>query len=105
LFSPVSPTKAGNREFKIVGVSSGRRPRVHIHVFNRLINMLMFLVFGSLIHIELIEPSPRQAAGNLHREDKKNRFSVRSLTPPQAAGNALAIAVQPLKERIIHHGK
>jgi len=66
LFSPVAPTKAGNREFKIVWVSSGRRPCVQIHVFNRLINVLMFLVFGSLIHIELI---------------------------------------QPLKERIIHHGK
>ena len=40
-----------------------------------------------------IEPSPRQAAGNLHRKDE-NRFLVRSLTPPQAAGNALAITVQ-----------
>jgi hypothetical protein len=43
--------------------------------------------------IKGIEPSPRQAAGNLHRKDE-NRFSVRSLTPPQAARNALAVAVQ-----------
>ena len=40
-----------------------------------------------------IEPSPRQAAGNLHRKDEC-LFSDRSLTPPQAARNALAIAVQ-----------
>ena len=41
----------------------------------------------------VFEPSPRQAAGNLHRKDE-SLFSVRSLTPPQAARNALAIAVQ-----------
>jgi hypothetical protein len=40
-----------------------------------------------------IEASPRQAAGNLHREDDSLSI-VRSLTPPQAAGNALASAVQ-----------
>ena len=40
-----------------------------------------------------IEPSPPQAAGNLHRKDE-NRFIVRLLTPPQAAGSALAITVQ-----------
>jgi hypothetical protein len=39
------------------------------------------------------EPSPRQAAGNLHRKDE-SLFSVRSLTPPPAARNALAFAVQ-----------
>ena len=39
------------------------------------------------------EPSPRQAAGNLHRKDV-SLFSLRSLTPLQAARNALAIAVQ-----------
>ena len=39
-----------------------------------------------------IEPSPRQAAGRVHRKDK-NRFPVRSLTPPQAPRNVLAIAV------------
>ena len=43
--------------------------------------------------VTAIEPSPRQAAGNLHRKDEC-LFSVRSLTPPQAARNALAIAVQ-----------
>jgi hypothetical protein len=43
--------------------------------------------------VRLIEDSPQQAAGNLHRKDE-NRFPVLSLTPPQAAGNALAIAVQ-----------
>ncbi len=42
-----------------------------------------------------IEPSPREATGNLHRKDEC-LFSVRSLTPPQAARNALAIAVQVL---------
>jgi hypothetical protein len=40
-----------------------------------------------------IEPSPRQAAGRVHRKDEC-LFSVRSLTPPQTAKNALAIAVQ-----------
>jgi hypothetical protein len=40
-----------------------------------------------------IEHSPRQAAGNVHRKDE-SLFSVRSLTPPQATGNALTIAVQ-----------
>ena len=40
-----------------------------------------------------IEPSPRQAAGRVHRKDE-SRFSVRSLTLPQTARNALAIAVQ-----------
>jgi hypothetical protein len=40
-----------------------------------------------------IESSPRQAAGRIHRKDE-SLFSVRSLTPPQAARNALAIAVQ-----------
>jgi hypothetical protein len=45
------------------------------------------------VYFQLIESSPRQAAGRIHRKDK-NRFPVRSLTPPQATGNALAIAVQ-----------
>ena len=52
-----------------------------------------------------IEPSPRQAAVNVLPVTAvlrstvriKNRFSVRSLTPPQAARNALAIAVQGLR--------
>jgi hypothetical protein len=35
-----------------------------------------------------IEDSPRQATGNLHRKEH-NSFYIRSLTPPQAAGNAL----------------
>ena len=48
----------------------------------------------------MIEPSPRQAAGNLHRKDEC-LFSVRSLTPPQAARNALAIAVQ-IAQEIVH---
>lgn len=39
-----------------------------------------------------IEPSPRQAAENLHRMDE-DRFPVRSPIPPQATGKALAIAV------------
>ncbi len=42
--------------------------------------------------ITKIEPSPRLAAGRVHRKDE-GLFSVRSLTPPQAARNALAIAV------------
>jgi tetratricopeptide (TPR) repeat protein len=50
-----------------------------------------------------IESSPRQAAGNLHRKDE-DRFPVRSLTPPQAAGNALAIAVQHLDRIKCHTG-
>ena len=45
-----------------------------------------------------IETSPRQAAGKIHRKDE-NRFPVRSLTPPQAAGSAFAIAVR------FHSGK
>jgi ABC-type oligopeptide transport system ATPase subunit len=45
-------------------------------------------------HVQIVfELSPRQAAGNLHRKEK-NRFSVRSLTPPQTAGLAFAVAVQ-----------
>jgi len=40
-----------------------------------------------------IEDSPRQATGNLHRKEVFH-FQIRSLTPPQAAGNALAFAVQ-----------
>jgi hypothetical protein len=40
----------------------------------------------------LIEASPRQAAGNLHRKDD-NFLDIRSLTPQQATGNALAYAV------------
>ena len=48
-----------------------------------------------------IEPSPRQAAGKLHRKDGY-LFSVRSLTPPQATGNALAVAVQI--RRALRHG-
>jgi ubiquinone/menaquinone biosynthesis C-methylase UbiE len=47
----------------------------------------------------MIEPSPRQAAGNLHRKDEC-LFSVRSLTPPQAARHALAIAVQIAQETV-----
>jgi len=39
-----------------------------------------------------IEASPRQATGNLHRKEVFH-FQIRSLTPPQAAGNALAFAV------------
>ena len=41
----------------------------------------------------MIEPSPRQATGNLHRKDD-NRSPVRLHSSPQAAGNASAIAVQ-----------
>jgi hypothetical protein len=40
-----------------------------------------------------IEDSPQQATGNLHRKDGII-IDIRSLTPPQAAGNALAYAVQ-----------
>jgi hypothetical protein len=48
-----------------------------------------------------IEASPRQAAGNVlpdgrasqHRKDD-NFLDIRSLTPQQATGNALAYAVQ-----------
>ena len=47
-----------------------------------------------------IEPSPRQAAGRVHRNEK-NRFSVRSLTPPQAAGNVLAITVQSVAPQVV----
>jgi hypothetical protein len=36
----------------------------------------------------IIEDSPRQATGNLHRKEHDS-FYIRSLTPPQAAGNAL----------------
>ena len=43
--------------------------------------------------LERIEDAARLAVGHLHRKDE-NRFPVRSLTPPQAMGNALAIAVQ-----------
>ena len=43
---------------------------------------------------KMIEPSPRQAAGRVHRKGE-SLFSVRSPTPPQAARNALAIAVHP----------
>ncbi len=54
--------------------------------------------------IDTIEPSPRQAAGKvlpvtalLHSTVRiKIRFPVRSLTPSQAAGNALATAVQSI---------
>ena len=50
----------------------------------------------------VIEPSPRQTAGNvlpvtavLRSTGRiKKRFPARSLTPPQAARNSLAIAVQ-----------
>ncbi len=41
----------------------------------------------------MIQPSPRQATGNLHRKDD-NRSSVRLHSSPQAAGNASAIPVQ-----------
>jgi len=53
-----------------------------------------------------IEPSPRQAAGNVlpvtavltqHRKDE-NRFMFRSLTPPEAARNVLTIAVQGIDD-------
>jgi hypothetical protein len=44
-----------------------------------------------------IEASPRQATGNLHRKEVFH-FRIRSLTPPQATGNALAFAVH-LPER------
>jgi small conductance mechanosensitive channel len=50
---------------------------------------------------QAIEPSPRQAAGNLHRKDE-NLFSVRSQTPPQAAENAIAIAVQAIAKGMYH---
>jgi prevent-host-death family protein len=40
-----------------------------------------------------IEASPRLAAGRLHRKDD-NFLDIRSLTPQQATGNALAYAVQ-----------
>jgi hypothetical protein len=40
-----------------------------------------------------IEASPRLAAGNLHRKDD-NFLDMRSLTPQQATGNALAYSVQ-----------
>jgi hypothetical protein len=39
-----------------------------------------------------LEASPRQATGNLHRKQVFH-FQIRSLIPPQAAGNALAFAV------------
>jgi len=39
------------------------------------------------------EGPPRQATRNLHRKEVFH-FQIRSLTPPQAAGNALAFAVQ-----------
>jgi hypothetical protein len=42
----------------------------------------------------MIEASPRQAAENLHRKDD-NSLDIRSLTPQQAKGNALAYSVQP----------
>jgi hypothetical protein len=45
---------------------------------------------------QAFEDSPRQAAGNLHRKDD-NSLDIRSLTPQQATGNALAYAVQPLE--------
>jgi len=50
-----------------------------------------------------IEASPRQATGNLHRKEIFH-FQIRSPTPPQAAGNALAFAVhlnRPTQESII----
>jgi hypothetical protein len=47
----------------------------------------------------LIEASPRQAAGNLHRKDD-NFLDIRSLTPQQATGNALAYAVQVSRRSI-----
>jgi hypothetical protein len=43
------------------------------------------------------EASPWQATGNLHRKEVFH-FQIRSLTPPQATGNALAFAVH-LPER------
>ena len=58
------------------------------------------VAIAPLISVECamrIEPSPRQAAGNLHRKDE-NRFMVRSLTPPQAARNVLTIAVQGIDD-------
>jgi hypothetical protein len=53
------------------------------------------------LSLTLIEASPRQAAGNVlpdgrasqHRKDD-NFLDIRSLTPQQATGNALAYAVQ-----------
>ena len=51
------------------------------------------IVLQNVTPLLLIEPSPRQAAGNVHRKDE-NRFPVRSLTPPQAAGKARAVEVQ-----------
>jgi len=55
--------------------------------------MILPTVSLSLTSEIIFEPSPRQAAGRVHRKDE-NRFPVRSLTPLQAARNALAIAVQ-----------
>jgi hypothetical protein len=52
-------------------------------------------IFRTLAACEIrsIEASPRQAAGRLHRKDD-NFLDIRSLTPQQATGNALAYAVQ-----------
>jgi hypothetical protein len=45
------------------------------------------------------EASPWQATGKIHRKEVFH-FQIRSLTQPQAAGNALAFAVEkmPLNE-------
>jgi len=53
----------------------------------------------------IIEPSPRQAAGNVlpdgrarqHRKDA-NSLDIRSLTPQRVTENALAYAVQKLRQ-------
>ena len=75
----------------------GRRPYINANGGGLLTSLL------SEQHIRLtpsihptgswFEPSPRQAAGKVHRKDE-SLFSVRSLTPPQAARNVLAVAVQ-----------
>jgi hypothetical protein len=50
-----------------------------------------------------IEASPRQAAGNFHRKDD-NFLDIRSLTPQQATGLALAYAVQEMNKALTGSG-
>jgi hypothetical protein len=58
-----------------------------------------FIVPRFEISLNTFRGKPRECStcnggAALHPKDE-NRFPVRSLTPPQAVGNALAIAVQP----------
>ena len=57
------------------------------------------IISADLLHVKSVEGAlnpPRGKPRGIFTVRIKNRFSVRSHSPPQAAGNALAIAVQIL---------